>query len=199
MKPPPPSTRAVFDGLLRAATSTWLRLDVHNFAHEYGLSQEMRRTYPIRHNSLVVLVAALIGAQAARRGRWPLFCQDLRQRLVRGGGQRQRPISSIDAHTGKRRSARARRARARPLASNTKIFTTGDRALATSAPTTGSRPGPRDGKSIATGVLHGDLYLQGGGDPVLGSPAFYDALPRRSRDRPLLTRAQIASRRGSTR
>ena len=32
-----------------------------------------------------------------------------------------------------------------------------------------------DGKVDREGVLHGDLYLQGGGDPVLGSPAFYDA------------------------
>ena len=31
-----------------------------------------------------------------------------------------------------------------------------------------------DGEIDGEGVLHGDLYLQGGGDPALGTPAFYD-------------------------
>ena len=28
--------------------------------------------------------------------------------------------------------------------------------------------------STNSGVLHGSLYLQGGGDPALGTPAFYN-------------------------
>jgi D-alanyl-D-alanine carboxypeptidase/D-alanyl-D-alanine-endopeptidase (penicillin-binding protein 4) len=31
-----------------------------------------------------------------------------------------------------------------------------------------------EGEINDEGVLHGDLYLQGGGDPALGTPAFYD-------------------------
>jgi D-alanyl-D-alanine carboxypeptidase/D-alanyl-D-alanine-endopeptidase (penicillin-binding protein 4) len=59
------------------------------------------------------------------------------------------------------------------LASNTKLFTTAA-AL--------SRFGPHhriatrlmsDGEVDPGGVLHGSLYLRGGGDPALGSPAFY--------------------------
>lgn len=63
--------------------------------------------------------------------------------------------------------------RPRSLASNTKLFTTAA-ALA--------RLGPQhriptrlytDGWVGLDGVVHGSLYLQGGGDPALGSPAFY--------------------------
>lgn len=65
--------------------------------------------------------------------------------------------------------------RMRPLASNMKLFTTA---------TALSRLGPeyriptkvfRDGPIDAKGVLHGSLYLQGGGDPALGTPGFYNA------------------------
>ena len=71
--------------------------------------------------------------------------------------------------------APAQRAERVLCASNTKIFTTGT-ALSEFGPD--YRIETRvlaDGKVDRQGVLHGDLYLQGGGDPVLGSPAFYDA------------------------
>ena len=32
-----------------------------------------------------------------------------------------------------------------------------------------------DGRLTADGVFHGSLYLQGGGDPALGTPAFYNS------------------------
>jgi serine-type D-Ala-D-Ala carboxypeptidase/endopeptidase (penicillin-binding protein 4) len=65
--------------------------------------------------------------------------------------------------------------KALPLASNTKLFTTST-ALA--------KLGPKatiptrlltDGTINAEGVLEGSLYLKGGGDPTLGTPAFYNS------------------------
>lgn len=62
-----------------------------------------------------------------------------------------------------------------PLASNTKLFTTST-ALAKIGPTT-TIPTKvmTDGTVNAEGVLEGSLYLKGGGDPTLGTPAFYDS------------------------
>lgn len=62
----------------------------------------------------------------------------------------------------------------RPLASNMKLFTT-----ATALGRLGSdyrieTELVRDGRIDSGGVLHGSLYLVGGGDPALGVPAFYD-------------------------
>ena len=99
-------------------------------------------------------------------------CQQMRQRLVSGGGGAS-GLFVIDADSGKPVCARSAK-RSRILASNTKLFTTST-ALA--------RFGPRyriatelltDGEIDARGVLHGSLWLRGGGDPALGSPAFYD-------------------------
>jgi serine-type D-Ala-D-Ala carboxypeptidase/endopeptidase (penicillin-binding protein 4) len=61
-----------------------------------------------------------------------------------------------------------------PLASNTKLFTT-SAALSKLGPTT-TIPTKvmTDGTVDANGVLHGSLYLQGGGDPALGTPTFYN-------------------------
>ncbi len=65
--------------------------------------------------------------------------------------------------------------RQRSLASNMKLFTTS---------TALSRLGPGyriptklfgNGRLTADGVFHGSLYLQGGGDPALGTPAFYNS------------------------
>ena len=92
--------------------------------------------------------------------------------LVRGGGHVS-GLYVVDAETGEAVCTRAAQ-RPRPLASNMKLFTTST-ALA--------RFGPRyrietkllsDGTVGPEGVLHGSLYLQGGGDPALGVPAFYD-------------------------
>ncbi len=95
----------------------------------------------------------------------------MRSRLLRGGGGSS-GLLVIDGKTGKVLCARAPR-RQRPLASNMKLFTTST-ALA--------RLGPEsriptlletDGGIDRHGVLHGSLYLVGGGDPALGTPSFY--------------------------
>jgi len=107
-------------------------------------------------------------AQAAAAGG---LCATMRSRLVLGGGGAS-GLFVIDAGTGSPVCARAA-GRPRPLASNTKLFTTAT-ALA--------RLGPEarittllesDGQVDRNGVLHGSLYLVGGGDPTLGAPAFY--------------------------
>jgi D-alanyl-D-alanine carboxypeptidase/D-alanyl-D-alanine-endopeptidase (penicillin-binding protein 4) len=96
----------------------------------------------------------------------------MRARLVDGGGGAS-GLLVLDADTGKTVCARAP-GRQRPLASNMKLFTTA---------TALGRLGPEfriptrvlaDGTLEPSGVLRGDLYLEGGGDPALGTPSFYD-------------------------
>jgi D-alanyl-D-alanine carboxypeptidase/D-alanyl-D-alanine-endopeptidase (penicillin-binding protein 4) len=120
----------------------------------------------------VVLLALLVVLLPASASAGSRFCEQLRSRLVSGGGGAS-GLLAVDADSGQVVCARAA-GRVRPLASNTKLFTT-SAAL--------SRFGPEyrietklltDGSVDGRGVLHGSLYLQGGGDPALGSPAFYD-------------------------
>ncbi|MEX2449197.1 MAG: D-alanyl-D-alanine carboxypeptidase/D-alanyl-D-alanine-endopeptidase [Solirubrobacterales bacterium] len=116
---------------------------------------------------LLAFVAAPAAAGAASRG-----CEEMRQRLVRGGGGAS-GLLVVDAETGRVVCGRAGGQR-RTLASNMKLFTTAA-ALARLGPrhrieTTllAERAPGRDG------ILRGNLYLRGGGDPALGSPAFLD-------------------------
>lgn len=99
-------------------------------------------------------------------------CDQMRGLLTRGGGA----ASGLIVVEAESRDVVCTRApgRPRPLASNMKLFTTA---------TALSRLGPQariptkvlgDGRIDAGGVLHGSLYLQGGGDPALGTPAFYN-------------------------
>jgi D-alanyl-D-alanine carboxypeptidase/D-alanyl-D-alanine-endopeptidase (penicillin-binding protein 4) len=128
----------------------------------------MRRTFFLLATAFAVALIAAIGAASASAG----SCETMRSRLLRGGG----PSSGllvVDAESGKVLCGRTP-SRARPLASNMKLFTT---ATALSRlgpdyriPTKLFATGPLD----ADGTLHGDLYLRGGGDPVLGTPSFYD-------------------------
>jgi D-alanyl-D-alanine carboxypeptidase/D-alanyl-D-alanine-endopeptidase (penicillin-binding protein 4) len=99
------------------------------------------------------------------------LCERLRARLQRGGSHT--GLFVLNAETGSvvcRKDSRNRRS----LASNMKLFTTAtaltrfgvDERIATRIFAVGSLDG--------RGTLHGSLYLKGGGDPALGSPAFYD-------------------------
>jgi serine-type D-Ala-D-Ala carboxypeptidase/endopeptidase (penicillin-binding protein 4) len=119
--------------------------------------------------ALVALLALLLPATAGAAGN---ACQQMRQRLVTGGGSAS-GLFVIDAQSGKAVCARAAK-RPRILASNTKLFTTSAALF---------RFGPEyrivtellsDGSINLNGVLQGSLYLRGAGDPALGAPGFYD-------------------------
>ncbi|HEX8958655.1 MAG TPA: D-alanyl-D-alanine carboxypeptidase, partial [Solirubrobacterales bacterium] len=123
--------------------------------------------------AVMTAVAAMLllpAAATARGGGEAGRCRQLKERLVRGGGQAS-GLYVLDATSGRAVCARAA-GRQRPLASNMKLFTTS---------TALTRFGPEyrietkllsDGALDGEGVLHGNLYLQGGGDPALGVPAF---------------------------
>jgi serine-type D-Ala-D-Ala carboxypeptidase/endopeptidase (penicillin-binding protein 4) len=123
--------------------------------------------------TLLLLLAALLPQIASAKGGGDQFCKALRARLVRGGGQAS-GLYVIDAETGKPVCARAAR-RQRPLASNMKLFTTSTTLARFHPDTRIATKVIADGPVDKHGVLHGNLYLKGGGDPTLGSPAFYDA------------------------
>ena len=118
------------------------------------------------------MAAAVVSLLLPASGMADNICQQLRARLVAGGG-RASGLYVLDGTSGTPVCSRGAQRR-RPLASNTKLFTTSTALV---------RFGPRfristglltDGTLDASGVLHGSLYLRGAGDPALGSPAFYD-------------------------
>jgi serine-type D-Ala-D-Ala carboxypeptidase/endopeptidase (penicillin-binding protein 4) len=99
------------------------------------------------------------------------MCARLKSRLARGSGAG--GLYVIDATSGTAQPVCRRYGRTRRIpASNMKLFTTAtalgrfgpDQRLQTSL--------YRSGEIDASGVLHGNLYLVGGGDPALSSPDF---------------------------
>lgn len=128
---------------------------------------------PVKRNAIPLLVVLaglfLILAGAAQASP---TCDRMRAWLQQGGGSAS-GLLVVDAESEQVLCARAP-GRQRALASNMKLFTTA---------TALSKLGPeyriptkvfRDGPIDARGVLHGSLYLQGGGDPALGTPSFYN-------------------------
>jgi len=126
----------------------------------------------MRRVSILLAAMAAIALLPATASGAGTLCGEMRTRLVQGGGSAS-GLYVFDADTGRPVCERAAKT-PRSLASNTKLFTTS---------TALSRFGPEyrivtkllsDGTIGLNGVLHGSLYLQGAGDPALGSRAFYD-------------------------
>ena len=101
------------------------------------------------------------------------ICDQMRSLLTRGGGSAS-GLMVVTSESGETVCAKSP-GQPRMLASNMKLFTTAT-ALARLGPQ--SRIATKvlsDGRVDPGGVLHGSLYLQGAGDPTLGTPAFYDS------------------------
>jgi D-alanyl-D-alanine carboxypeptidase/D-alanyl-D-alanine-endopeptidase (penicillin-binding protein 4) len=125
----------------------------------------------MRRVTIIALLLVLLGVPATAHGA-SQACQEMRRQLVLGGGGAS-GLLVVDAESGRQLCGRAA-GKVRPLASNMKLFTTAA-AL--------SRFGPRyriatqllaDGELGRDGVLRGSLYLEGAGDPALGSRAFQE-------------------------
>jgi D-alanyl-D-alanine carboxypeptidase/D-alanyl-D-alanine-endopeptidase (penicillin-binding protein 4) len=128
----------------------------------------MRKTLlPALAAGLILLLAPAGSASAASP------CAQMKSWLTAGGGSSS-GLLVVDAETEEVVCA-ANPSTPLPLASNTKLFTTST-ALAKLGPTT-TIPTKvmTDGTVNPQGALEGSLYLQGGGDPTLGTPAFYDS------------------------
>jgi D-alanyl-D-alanine carboxypeptidase/D-alanyl-D-alanine-endopeptidase (penicillin-binding protein 4) len=118
----------------------------------------------------LALLAALAAGPAVAAS---AACNQMKGYLAQGTGSGG-GLVVIDAETGRVVCAAAART-PRPLASNMKLFTTST-VLAKLEPTTRIPTKVfEQGQIDREGVLHGNLYLQGGGDPTLGTPSFYDS------------------------
>jgi serine-type D-Ala-D-Ala carboxypeptidase/endopeptidase (penicillin-binding protein 4) len=95
----------------------------------------------------------------------------MRSRLVHGGGGSS-GLLVIDSETGQIVCGRAP-GRPRPLASNMKLFTTSTALARLGTESRIATVLKTDGGIDRNGVLHGNLYLVGAGDPALGTPSFY--------------------------
>jgi D-alanyl-D-alanine carboxypeptidase/D-alanyl-D-alanine-endopeptidase (penicillin-binding protein 4) len=125
--------------------------------------------------SLLAALAACLGLLLALAGPASAAdsCAQMKSWLNAGGGSSS-GLLVVDAESGEVVCSQDADT-PRPLASNTKLFTT-SAALSLLGPE--SRIATKlmtDGTIDSSGVLHGSLYLQGGGDPTLGTPAFYDS------------------------
>lgn len=126
----------------------------------------------MRRGLILLGVACAAAVLFAGNAQGSAVCDQMRGLLTRGGGAAS-GLLVADAESGEVVCAKAAGTQ-RALASNMKLFTTA---------TALSRLGPEsriatkvlsDGQIDANGVLRGSLYLQGGGDPALGTPGFYN-------------------------
>lgn len=114
------------------------------------------------------LLLVLAGPAAAANS-----CRQMKTWLKAGGGS-QSGLKVVDTETEEVICA-AGAEKMLPLASNTKLFTTSTALSKLGPSSTIPTKVMTDGTIDAGGVLHGSLYLQGGGDPALGTPAFYNS------------------------
>jgi serine-type D-Ala-D-Ala carboxypeptidase/endopeptidase (penicillin-binding protein 4) len=114
------------------------------------------------------LLLALAGPAAAANS-----CAQMKSWLKAGGGA-QSGLQVVDTETGEVVCAAGAETML-PLASNTKLFTTATALSKLGPSSTIPTKVLTDGTVDANGVLHGSLYLQGGGDPALGTPTFYNS------------------------
>jgi D-alanyl-D-alanine carboxypeptidase/D-alanyl-D-alanine-endopeptidase (penicillin-binding protein 4) len=124
----------------------------------------MRRVAILLATACVATVLLAGSAQASQ------ICDQMRSMLTRGGGSAS-GLLVVESESGETVCAKSP-GQPRMLASNMKLFTT---ATALSRLDPDSRIATKvfsDGRVDSGGVLHGSLYLQGGGDPTLGTPTF---------------------------
>jgi D-alanyl-D-alanine carboxypeptidase/D-alanyl-D-alanine-endopeptidase (penicillin-binding protein 4) len=118
---------------------------------------------------VLLLLALLAGAAQAAGSACGQMKAYLAQGTGTGGG-----LLVVDAESGDVVCASAAHT-PRPLASNMKLFTTST-ALAKLGPETRIPTKVFESGTVdASGVLHGNLFLRGGGDPTLGTPGFYNS------------------------
>jgi serine-type D-Ala-D-Ala carboxypeptidase/endopeptidase (penicillin-binding protein 4) len=116
----------------------------------------------------LALLLAFSGAAAASQS-----CDRMRSLLHEGGGDAS-GLLVVDAESGEAVCGSAI-GQQRSLASNMKLFTTSTALVRLGPQTRIPTKLFRDGRVDAGGTLHGSLYLQGNGDPTLGTPAFYNS------------------------
>ena len=117
--------------------------------------------------AVALLLVALLASSAQAANACAQMKAYLAQGTGSGGG-----LLVLDAESGDVVCASAA-STPRPLASNMKLFTT-SAALAKLGPEARIPTKVFESGTVdASGVLHGNLYLQGGGDPTLGTPGFY--------------------------
>jgi serine-type D-Ala-D-Ala carboxypeptidase/endopeptidase (penicillin-binding protein 4) len=118
--------------------------------------------------AVALLFAALLAGSAQAANACAQMKAYLAQGTGSGGG-----LLVVDAESGEVVCSSAATT-PRPLASNMKLFTTSTALTKLGAETRIPTKVFESGTIDANGVLRGNLYLQGGGDPTLGTPAFYN-------------------------